>query len=92
LLSLPDFNKAFEIEYDTSRIGIGVVLMQEKQPIADANQGAGYTRGNGAKFAQYPLSLPSGPITRLKAKRFKEALNGLIQENLADSKDQDGLK
>ena len=38
------------------------------------------------KFAQYTLSLPSGPITRLKAKRFKEALNGLIQENWADSK------
>jgi len=31
------------------------------------------------------LSLPSGPITRLRAKRFKEALNGLIQDNLADS-------
>ena len=26
------------------------------------------------------------PITRLRAKRFKEALNGLIQENWADSK------
>jgi hypothetical protein len=33
-----------------------------------------------------PLSLPSGPITRHRAKRFKEALNGLIQENWADSK------
>jgi hypothetical protein len=32
------------------------------------------------------LSLPSGPITRLRDKRFKEALNGLIQENWADSK------
>jgi hypothetical protein len=41
---------------------------------------------SGAKFAQDPLSLPSGPITRLRAKRFKEALNGLIQENGADSK------
>ena len=30
------------------------------------------------------LSLPSGPITRLRAKRFKEALNGLIHENWAD--------
>ena len=26
-----------------------------------------------------PLSLPSGPITRLRAKRFKEVLNRLIQ-------------
>jgi hypothetical protein len=32
------------------------------------------------------LSLPSGPITRLRAKRFKEALNGLIQENWANFK------
>jgi hypothetical protein len=57
--------------------------------VADANQGAGHadhTRANGAKFAQDPLSLPSGPIIRLRAKRFKEALNGLIQENGADSK------
>jgi hypothetical protein len=35
---------------------------------------------SGAEFGQDPLSLPSGPITRLRAKRFKEALNGLIQE------------
>jgi hypothetical protein len=55
----------------------------------DASQGAGHanhTHGNGAEFAQDPLSLPSCPITRLRAKRFKEALNGLIQENWADSK------
>jgi hypothetical protein len=58
----------------------------------DANQGAGHanhTRGpitSGAKFAQDPLSLPSGPITRLRAKRFKEALNGLILESGANSK------
>jgi hypothetical protein len=55
----------------------------------DANQEVGHvdhTRGNGAEVAQNPLSLPSGPITRLRAKRFKEALNGLIQENWADSK------
>jgi hypothetical protein len=31
---------------------------------------------SGAEFAQDPLSLPSGPITRLRAKRFKEVLNG----------------
>jgi hypothetical protein len=57
--------------------------------VSDASQGAGHanhTHGNGAEFAQDPLSLPSGPITRLRAKRFKEALNGLIQENGADSK------
>jgi hypothetical protein len=75
--------------------------------LLDASQGAGHanhTHGNGAEFAQDPLSLPSGPITsgaefgqdplslpsgpitRLRAKRFKEALNGLIQENGVDSK------
>ena len=46
----------------------------------DAHQGAGHadhTSGNGAEFAQDPLSFSSGPITRLRAKRFKEALNGL---------------
>jgi len=53
---------------------------------SDANQGARHTRGNGAKFTQDPLSLPSGPITRLRAKRCKEALNGLIQENWVASK------
>jgi hypothetical protein len=55
----------------------------------DANQGAGHadhTRENEAKVVQDLFSLPSGPITRLRAKRFKEALNGLIQENWADSK------
>jgi hypothetical protein len=57
--------------------------------LTDANQGAGHAnhaRGNEAEVVQDPLSLPSGPITRLRAKRFKEALNGLIQENGADSK------
>ena len=55
----------------------------------DAHQGAGHAdhkSGNGAEFAQDPLSFSSGPITRLRAKCFKEALNGLVQENWADSK------
>ena len=29
LLALPDFAKTFKIEYDTSGIGIGAILMQK---------------------------------------------------------------
>ena len=32
-----------------------------------------------------PLQVPVGPITRARAKKFKEALNGLIQGLWADS-------
>ena len=32
-----------------------------------------------------PLHVPVGPITRVRSKKIKEALNGLIQEILADS-------
>ncbi|KAK4841168.1 hypothetical protein QYF36_000038 [Acer negundo] len=32
-----------------------------------------------------PLHVPAGPITRARAKRFKEALNGLIQDTWVDS-------
>ena len=32
-----------------------------------------------------PLHVLVGPITRARAKRFKEALNGLIQDTWADS-------
>ena len=55
----------------------------------DAHQGAGhadYTSGNGAELAQDPLSFSNGPITRLRAKLFKEALNELVQENWVGSK------
>ena len=57
--------------------------------ITDAHQRARHANhisGNGAEFAQDPLSFSSGPITILRAKCFKEALNGLVQENWADSK------
>ncbi|GAB2278682.1 hypothetical protein Dimus_013357 [Dionaea muscipula] len=67
--------------------------MWPRREVNDANQtvehvkharGANHTHGSGDEFAQNPLSLPSGPITRLEAKCFKEALNVLIQGNWAD--------
>ncbi|PON80570.1 hypothetical protein PanWU01x14_001260, partial [Parasponia andersonii] len=36
-------------------------------------------RGTQGQYSYDLLNLPSGLITRLRAKRFKEALNGLIQ-------------
>jgi hypothetical protein len=75
------------ISMSSSLAYINIVVGSQRH--IDASQvveHANHTHGNGAEFAQDPLSLPSGPITRIRAKRFKEALNGLIQENGVDSK------
>ena len=32
-----------------------------------------------------PIQVPAGPVTRARAKKFKEALNGLIQGTWAQS-------
>jgi len=34
ILTLPNFTKTFEIECDSSNIGIGAILLQESHPIA----------------------------------------------------------
>ena len=49
LLVLPNFTKTFEIEYNASGIGIEIVLMQDKRPIAYFNE-----KFNGATL-NYPI-------------------------------------
>ena len=41
-------------------------------------------RGDDAiQTSKDPLEVPVGPVTRLKAKKFKEAFNGLLQDTWA---------
>ena len=45
----------------------------------------GWNDVNKGAVPKDPLQVPFGPITRARAKRFKEVLNGLIQDTWADS-------
>ena len=40
--------------------------------------------GMAKEWSADPLEIPRGPITRARAKRFKEALNVLIQDSQAE--------
>ena len=40
--------------------------------------------GMAKEWSADPLEIPRGPITRTRAKRFKEALNVLIQDSQAE--------
>ena len=46
----------------------------------------GYALNENQQAIKDPLYIPVGPITRVRSKKIKEVLNGLIQEIWADSK------
>ena len=56
------------------------MLVIHQQPHAQEEEFTHGLRRTQGQQSFDPLSLPSGSITRLRAKRFKEALNGLIQQ------------
>ena len=41
--------------------------------------------GNQGALSKDPIQVPIGPVTRARAKKFKELLNGLIQEAWAQA-------
>ncbi|XP_059289384.1 uncharacterized protein LOC132042895, partial [Lycium ferocissimum] len=54
LLQLHDFDKIFEIECDASKVGIGVVLMQDQKPIAYFSE---KLKGATLNYSTYDLEL-----------------------------------
>ena len=50
ILSLSDFNMVFEVDYDDSNVGIGVVLSQEGKPIAFFSE---KLNGNRKKYSTF---------------------------------------
>jgi hypothetical protein len=46
VLALPDFSKTFQIQTDASKLGVGVVLLQDGHPLAFVSKALGpHTRG-----------------------------------------------